>query len=331
MRRPSWPRWLGYVAIGTSALILRLLYLGELSGTPLFSVVIGDGRQYVAWAKEVAGGQWIGTSVFYQAPLYPYVLALIFRVAGESLFVVRLVQAVLGAASCVLVAHAGRRFFDDRSGRVAGWLLAVYPPAIFFDGLLQKSSLDLFLVSLTLALLGEFVSRRGWAPLAGAGAALGALVLNRENARVLYPVVVLWIWWYFGDAPARMRAAWMAAFTAAALAVVVPVGLRNHHVGGEFLISSSQAGSNFYIGNHAGAHGSYEPLVPNRGNVAFERDDATRLAQKAAGRSLSPGEVSDYWLGRALADIRSQPAAWLRLLGRKLLLTFSAAELVDTE
>ena len=41
--------------------------------------------------------------------------------------------------------------------------------------------------------------------------------------------------------------------------------------------------------------------------------------------------MSDYWLGRALRDIRSDPAAWLGLTGRKLLLTINRVEAVDTE
>ena len=45
-------------------------------------------------------------------------------------------------------------------------LLAVYPPRIFFDGLIQKSSLDLFLVTLLLALLGEFLHKPRWGWLA---------------------------------------------------------------------------------------------------------------------------------------------------------------------
>jgi tetratricopeptide (TPR) repeat protein len=156
-------------------------------------------------------------------------------------------------------------------------------------------------------------------------------MLNRENARVVYPVVLVWLWGFFRPVPARARMAWLAAFTLGVAAAVVPVGLRNAHVGGEFLISTSQAGPNFYIGNHAGALGSYEPLVAGHGNAAFERDDATKLAETALGRRLSAGEVSDYWLARAAGDIRQAPGQWLALLGRKLLLTFNAAEVVDTE
>jgi tetratricopeptide (TPR) repeat protein len=363
MASKHWIRWLALVA--GLAFVLRLVHLAEFAGTPLATVLIGDARQYDAWAQRLAAGDWLGSGVFYQAPLYPYLLGVVYAVVGHSLLAVRLIQAVLGASACALLAVAGRRLVGPRAGLIAGAMLAIYPPAIFFDGLLQKSSLDLFLAVLLLVLLGEFMAggpeghalhtilsrpqaarrepqagsrpsplgaaKDGWPWLAGAGLALGAFMLNRENARVVYPVVLAWLWFFFRAVPVRARVAWAAIFTLGVAVAVLPVGLRNAYVGGEFLISTSQAGPNFYIGNHTGASGSYVPLVAGHGNAEFERDDATRLAETATGRHLSPGEVSDYWLARAVHDIRQAPGQWLALLGRKVLLTFNAAEVVDTE
>ena len=147
--------WLPLIIIGVPAFALRLVYLVELRGTPLFAVLIGDGKQYDAWAQQIAGGQWIGTEVFYQTPLYPYFLAVIFKVAGHSLLTVRMIQALLGAAACVLLGLVARRFFNQAVAIVAAAMLAIYPPAIFFDGLIQKSSLDLFLMCALLAALAE--------------------------------------------------------------------------------------------------------------------------------------------------------------------------------
>ena len=341
------------VSVAVVALALRLANLAWLRHTPVFSVLIGDALQYDTWARQIAGGHWLGTEVFYQTPLYPYFLAIVFKIAGHHLLLVRGIQAGLGATSCVLLACAGRRFFDESAGLAAGALLAIYPPAIFFDGLIQKSSLDLFLMTLLLALLGEFMARPHGKWLIGAGLALAAFTLNRENARILYPIVVVWLLVYFqvrltpdptgvppkpdptgvppGGVPMKTRAAWVGIFTAAIAALLIPVGVRNYYVSGDFLISTSQAGSNFYIGNHTGAHGGYEALVPDRGSADFERADATRLAEESTGRTLSPAEVSDYWFARAAADIRRDPAAWLALTGRKLLLTINRVEAVDTE
>jgi tetratricopeptide (TPR) repeat protein len=313
------------------ALALRLIAIAQLHGTPVFDVLMGDGRQYDTWAQQIAGGQWLGTEVFYQTPLYPYLLAVLYKIAGHHLLLVRVVQAVLGAASCALLMQAGARFFDRRTGLIAGGLLAIYAPAIFFDAVIQKSSLDLFLMTLTIALLGEFLARPHWRWIAAAGVIAAAFMVNRENARVLYPVVVLWLAFGAWAVPARTRLGWVAVFSLAAALTLVPIALRNYRVGGQFLISTSQLGPNFYIGNHAGAPGVYEPLVIDRGDVAFERADAVSLAEAATGRRLSPTEVSDYWMERGLEFARHQPGQWLLLMGRKLLMTFSAAEIADTE
>ena len=325
-------RWyLALAAVAAGALLVRFAHLAEIAGTPLVAVLLGDARAYDAWAREIASGRWLGTEVFYQAPLYPYLLGAFYAVAGQTAAGARVLQAVLGSLACVLLAAAGRRFFTERAGLVAGALLACYPAAVFFDSVLQKSSLDLLLMTLLLALAGEFLSRprRRW--LVAAGATLGLFMLSRENTRVLYPVVAGWLLLGFTSVPWRQRLLWLAVFTAGAAAVLAPVAARNYYVGGELLVSTSQAGSNFYIGNHLGARGSYESLLPDRGDPAYEREDAARLAEQAADRALAAGEVSDYWMGRAFDDIRREPWSWLRLMGWKLLLAINAGELADTE
>ena len=327
MRSKSWL----LAAIAIIAFALRLVYLNQIEASPLTSVLMGDGRVYDEWAMRIAGGEWMGKDVFYQTPFYPYFLGVVYAVAGHDPAIARIVQAVLGAASCVLLGLAGRRFFSARDGAIAASLLAIYPPAIFFDGLIQKSSLDLFLMTAILALLAEFQTRRRWTWLAAAGTAAGALVLNRENAFVLLPVVAAWLLAAFKDVPWRTRAAWAAAFAGAALLVLLPVGLRNYHVGGAFTLTTTQLGPNFYIGNNPNASGSYESLLSGRGDAIYEREDATAIASQAAGRPLSPAEVSRYWLGRSFDYIREQPLDWLRRSGRKLLLTVNAAEISDTE
>jgi tetratricopeptide (TPR) repeat protein len=73
------------------------------------------------------------------------------------------------------------------------------------------------------------------------------------------------------------------------------------------------------------------PLRFGRGAPEYERKDATAIAERAVGRTLSPSEVSSYWSGRAFDFITSQPLAWLRLLGRKFVLLWNRTEVLDTE
>jgi 4-amino-4-deoxy-L-arabinose transferase-like glycosyltransferase/Flp pilus assembly protein TadD len=316
---------------GLVAGLVRAAYLFQLRGSLPVQVLIGDARAYDEWAWRIASGDWIGSGVFYQAPLYPYFLAAIYAVAGHDPGAARVVQAALGATSCAALAWAGYRFFSLRTGLVAGLLLALYPPAIFFDGLIQKAALDLWLTTLAVALLGEFVAGRRTRWLLASGAALGALMLSRENARLLPVVVALWLWGAFRDASGRRRVAWIAAFGAGVLLAIAPVAVRNYVVGGELILTTAQFGPNFYIGNRSGATGRYEPLRALRGDPLHEREDATALAAEALGRPPTPGEVSDYWYERTVAEIAASPASWLKLMAWKWLLTWNALEIADSE
>ncbi|MBP7775594.1 MAG: hypothetical protein KA371_00520 [Acidobacteria bacterium] len=53
----------------------------------------------------------------YQAPLYPYFLGAVYAVAGADPGSARVVQAVLGSASAVLLLAAAARLLGPRDGR----------------------------------------------------------------------------------------------------------------------------------------------------------------------------------------------------------------------
>ena len=316
MPRHMWP-----LAVFGVALVARLLHIWSLADSPFASVLMGDSRAYDEWATQLAPGNWVGTEVFYQAPLYPYFLGAVYAVFGRDLLIVRIIQAVLGAASAVLLAAAATRLYSSRAGVVAGGLMALYAPAIFLTALIQKAALDVFLVSLAIWLIARLTDRPegrlDWFVL---GVTLAALALTRENALVLIPVALIF---------ARRRGAGIVLL--GVLLVLTPVAVRNQLVGGGFFLTTSQFGPNFYIGNNPRADGTYQPIREGRGDAAFERQDATELAERALGRQASPSDVSAYWRGRAFDYITSQPTDWVRLLGRKLLLVGSATEMLDTE
>lgn len=59
------------IAVFATALVVRLIYLWQIRDSVYLSVLIGDARVYDAWARQIAAGDWLGSDVFYQAPLYP--------------------------------------------------------------------------------------------------------------------------------------------------------------------------------------------------------------------------------------------------------------------
>lgn len=322
--------WGASIGIFCAALAVRLLVLFQLRHSPMFEVLIGDARGYSQWAAELAAGNWLGDEVFYQAPLYPYLLGLVYSAVGTSAMAIRLGQAVLGAFSCLLLARAGSRFFNRQAGLATGLLLAVYAPAVYYDTLLQKASVAFFFLSLGLYLVSRLL-RRPRMHLAGfLGFTIGLLVLTRENSLVFVPALALTLL-ISPKLPFARRAGMLILFSIGLGAALLPVAARNLHVGGGFHLTTSQLGTNLYIGNNATTDGRYQPLRPGRGDPRYERIDARELAEAGAGRSLTPSEVSQYWVGRALEYVRSNPVDWVALLGRKLLLAWNAAEVNDTE
>lgn len=331
MERPDTSRFLdSTLGIFLLALVVRLWHVLEILPAPFFAIKMADARSYDLWARALAAGDWFGSDVFYQAPLYPYFLGTVYATVGDGALAVRIVQSLVGSLACVFLVLATRRLFDRRAGTLAGLLIVLYAPAIFFDGLIQKSVLDLFFVSLLLWLLARAVSRDTPLDWLACGAALGGLALTRENAMVLVLPAAAWLVAAYRDRPKRALILG-ACFVSGALVVLLPVATRNLVVGGEFHLTTSQLGPNFYIGNHPGAPGTYEPLRYGRQDPQFERLDATELAQEALGRELTPSEVSGYWLGEAFAFIRESPGEWLALMGKKFFLTWNVIEQVDSE
>jgi len=330
-REASQVRLKWVIVIFATALSLRVLYLIQIQSIPLFYNLPGDGRTYDEWAQRIAAGDWLGSGVFYQAPLYPYFLGIWQAILGHNLWAIRMIQATLGSFSCALIFLVGERLFSRSAGIASGLVLAFYAPAIFFDVLIEKSVLDIFLLSLLLWLLVCAWSRRDWRQWLSAGAILGLLGLSRENALILAVVVPVWIAIYFSEQALKYRVAWTGWFLAGLLLVLIPVGLRNLAVGGEFKLTTSQLGANFFIGNNPAADGTYGSVHKIIGEPNLEGSDARRLAERATGRKMAPGEVSDFWLQKASAYIRSEPLSWVWLLGKKWLMVWNAREVEDSD
>jgi hypothetical protein len=358
---------------GSTALLIRLLFLQETRGVPFMRHLVGDAAGYYAWAQEIAGGEWWGTEPFYQAPLYPYVLGALSGLLTDELWLLRVVQALWGAVAVWLLGYGTWKIFGCTAGLIAAGMLALYAPAIVFDGMIQKASLGCLLNCSLIACIGVFMSRPRVAICVAMGVSGGLLAITRENALVWLPLVGIWMAWRIIEQDGgRMAGACggdrsdsakvgqskdppqsplskgggketnfcgngirccgaLAAYVLGVAVVLVPVGARNVLVGGSWSLSTFQSGPNFYIGNHSGADGRYQPLVRGHETPAFERADATMLAERAVGRTLTAREVSDYWWSRAAADIRADVSGWLELLGRKWLMVWNRYEVSDAE
>lgn len=327
---------LGLLAV---AVVLRLAHLLTAQDAPFFSILYIDPLMYDEWGLRIASGQLLGERPFFLDPLYPYFLGLIYAIFGHHYVAVVAVQSLLGALVSPLVFFSTRRWFDLPTATAAGAIAAVYVPAIYFGGLIMKPALALFLVAVWLWLFSRGLREtRAWPEWLVAGVVFGLACLTRGNLLLVTPVLALWLLLRDARGPGKKRlvperrrfvetGAWLAGL---ALVLALPAA-HNVAVGAEFILTTANAGANFYIGNNpSNVTGEYQQLPFIRGNPKYEQQDFAREAQRRAGRTLGDRELSRFWFGESWRWVREEPRAWVSLLWSKLRAFWGAFEIPDS-
>jgi 4-amino-4-deoxy-L-arabinose transferase-like glycosyltransferase len=314
-----------------TAFALRGATLWTAWQSPFVRIPLVDSLAYHERALEILAGSWLGEGVFYQDPLYPYWLAGLYALFGPGSPMVLLTQSLLDSVSVVLVWLIARRVFGDGVALLAGLFACLYEVMFYYDLLLLKAPLSLFLISLALALLVRADAGSKLAAWLGAGFAFGLATLTRGNYLAFAPFVVLWPFIAMPGAGRRRAAA--AGLAAAGMALaILPVTARNWAVSGDFVLITSQAGQNFYIGNHRGnSTGEYEAPDFVVAHPFREQADFRAEGERRAGRPLAPGELSSFWFREALAEIRADPAHFARHTWKKVRVFFNDYEVPDNQ
>jgi tetratricopeptide (TPR) repeat protein len=320
------------------ALLVRGAYAWRIRDLPTQHALVMDARHYDDLARDIVAHGWMPREVFFQAPLYPYVLAAVYAPTGGSRGAVRCLQLAADATAVVLLAVVAARLFGAAAGRVAGALAALYGFLVFSAPLLLKTTFTVLAEVVLLVLLipppGRAAPGRGRALLAGA--CLGLAALLQENLLLLAPCVVLFLLLQGG--PGRLVS--IVTFGAGALLAVAPVTLINYRTGGELVLTSSQGGMNFYFGNSRGASGTFPDLGGGSQDPEMLKQESRRLAAaietRRTGRpvsvaELTPRRVSAVFWHEALRQIGEAPLDWARLMAWKTRLFWNADEIPDAE
>jgi 4-amino-4-deoxy-L-arabinose transferase-like glycosyltransferase len=104
------------------------------------------------------------------ATLYPEFIAAVYRIGGGNL-TVELIQCLLHAGTCVLAFVIARRFFNARTGLLAGLVCALHPMLLRYVGDLHMEAMLTFLCTLTVWCAIRFHDR----PTVANGVVLGAV------------------------------------------------------------------------------------------------------------------------------------------------------------
>lgn len=311
-----------------SVALARLVYLSEIRGHPLFDHPVVDARVHDDLALRIAEGDGYPFGVYASDPFYPYFLALFYRILGHSIFPVALAQLLLGVASSLLLFDLGRRVGGYGVGIFALLLGGLYAPVLFYEAFLLPTAVGVFVDLLLLAVLVRRRPGSSRLPLALAGCLLGLGTLIQGDRVLFLPFLFGWV---VLTEPAGKRLGSVLVLLAGLALPIAPVTARNLVRGGDLVPVSSRAGIHFYMGNNEEARGAF--TFPDEGIIVSPENvnvyDSKRIAEKTAGRSLKPSEVSSFWARKALAWIAGNPRDFLVLLGRKCALFWNDVEVPD--
>lgn len=319
-------------AIFIFALLVRLAYLYQVEPIPFSDTLTIDAKDEDGWGREIAAGDWMGKGkgVFYRDPLYAYFLGTIYALFGHKLWLIRVIQAVIDSTTCVLLYFLGGMLFTPAVGVTTALLSSLYGPFVWYQGLIEKTTLMIFLTTLFLLATLRAIERPGKREWFLSGLALGFAVMTRGNMLIFAPAIIVFYLLpekRLSSLPRRLTL--MSIFFAGLMTVLIPVAVRNFAYGNAFVLTVPSIGLNFYIGNNPSALGIHTPIPSLRTIPEKETEDAASIANMAAGKVLTPSEVSSFWLKKGIAFATQEPDKFSILLGRKVLLFWNHYEVPD--
>ena len=187
-----------------------------------------------------------GGPTAYRPPLFPGVLAILYKIVGDGNAHTRwewgrMLEAVLGALVVLLVFLIAKRIWSMRVALVAAGVAAIYPPLILANSSLLSESVFIppVLLAAWAALVYRDTRRMWWA--AAAGAAVGVAALARGNGLELILPVCFLVWI---ERPRLSRRAMVAPLVAIVAMVVVltPWEIRNLEQFHQFVPITTEAG-----------------------------------------------------------------------------------------
>lgn len=328
-----------YLWIALFALGLRLTYLIFLFKHPQFDFPAMDATFHDDMAWLLARGTFHGTNqpfgslanndyyLTFRGPLYMQLLSLLYHFLdrGTSFYVlVRVAQFLLGAVTAVMIAAAAGAVFGRKEGIVAGLLSALCWQFIYYEGELLMESLLVFLFAMIMHSSIRLLRRRDPSSAIMCAVWVGVYFLARPNILAVVPVFLVFF--------LSVRKPQLAGLFVLVL-VTFPLahGLRSKSLTGSFLMMPTQGGVNFYIGNNPRADGMTAIVPGTRPSWEGGYDDTISIAESAAGRKLTAGEISSYWLNRGVEYVAENPGRSLFMVAKKIRLIFNNDEISNNQ
>ena len=250
--------------------------------------------QGLGYSEDVlAGGQTLWKPWVHYPVGYSALLGLVYKIAGSSLVVAPVVNALLSAATVAVVHRFARYSLSENRARIAAAFTALHPGLIAYTVVVMTEGL----AALLLLAAGLVALRfRGIRGLLGAGALLGLATLVRPSSLLAAPLLA-----FTQPAPAFRALGRSAIALGVALVIVSPWTIRNCVRMDGCALVSTNGGWNLAIG-------------------ALTETGRFRTLRAADGCPIVKGQVEQdrCWAKVGRDTILADPGNWLRLIPKKL-------------
>ena len=318
--RRSWH--IALYGAGILALIWRLIAAYEIaSGSFAFAIFspakATDLYTYMVLAEEVATGKFSGP--FYYQPFYYSIFLVLCRwLSGASVWGVVFIQSLLGAATAVIAGLSAARLGGRLAGIISAYLTALCTILVFYTPFHQIATLQTF----NLAVMTYFAIRTfqsGKYRYAAMFALFAAIAnLTRGNIILLFVPLLIALFAAFYQR-FKLKKAVLAVLLCGSVFLLaeMPFIVYNSLTLGKLCGPSTAADAVLALGNTPEAPpGGREPGLPAG---PMEYPQAYHLW-------MSDSDVNPVWK-KILNYLAEEPAAYLELTFRKLLLFWDAREI----
>ena len=221
----------------------------------------------IAWAMVSGYGYsspWANTPLAATAvepPIYAYLLAAIFKLAGPysyaSLWLGVGLNAVLSAFTAVLILLVGKRDFNSPTGILAAWVWSAWIYEAAVSVRLWESSLAAFLLMIALWWLPQLARSTSQSRWLLFGGLAGVAALTNTTLLSVFPCLWCWLWSSYRRQQRSCRTVLLASVTVFVL-TLVPWTIRNYVTFGRLMPIRDNFGLEVWIGNHEGATESHQ-------------------------------------------------------------------------
>ena len=261
------------------AMAIQTLYIFESHRHLAYQLPVIDSVTYHNLALSLIKDGAPPDRAFWQPPLYPFVLAMIYRVFDSGLLATRLVHGLFGVASAMIVYVVALRFMRSRPALLTSLLFSCYGPLLFFFSQLLPTGLAVLLGIISLWMTLRFVEAPTSARAFTCGIAFGIAALNVPNILVCAAIPLGWtVLKAYRKSSPETCVPHVALIAFGVLICILPVTVHNIRASKQFVLISTNAGVNLFVGNNP----DMDSVIASRPGLDWDRIVAMPYGQGAS-------------------------------------------------